>query len=204
MSAVHRVGSLFLLSAAALAVACAGSAPRETPAASASESAPSTQPAGLVARAELGPVGGSGVTGTVTFTAVGDGVRVEAHVNGLAPGDHGFHVHMYGDCSAPDGTSAGGHFNPMGVDHGALDAQPSHVGDLGNLRAGADGHAMSMFTTRKLSLGSGESDVLGRAVIVHAKADDLTSQPTGAAGPRVACGVILASDGSTAPVLRGS
>ncbi len=112
-------------------------------------------------------------------------------VTGLAPGTkHGFHVHEFGDCSAPDGTSAGGHFAPEAHPHGAPDPAAHHAGDLGNLEADAAGKATVNLLVPGLSLGSGARALLGRGVIVHAQADDLTTQPTGNAGGRIACGVI--------------
>ena len=138
--------------------------------------------------------GNSGVTGTVTFTQTAEGVRVEADVQGLTPGAHGFHVHEKGDLSKPDLTSAGGHFNPGGHRHAARDAAERHAGDLGNLEAGTDGHATASFVDRELQL-SGPHSIIGRSVIVHAKADDLKSQPSSDAGARVAGGVIGIVDG---------
>lgn len=135
------------------------------------------------------PTAGNTAHGTVTFSAVEGGVRITAHLEGLSPGEHGFHVHQYGDCSAPDGTSAGGHFNPAGVAHGGPEAATRHVGDLGNVTANAQGVADYDRVDHVVAL-SGTNDVIGHAVIVHAGKDDLTSQPTGAAGARVACGVI--------------
>ena len=132
---------------------------------------------------------GNKVHGMVTFTQDGDKVKVVAHIEGLTPGKHGFHIHEFGDCSAKDGASAGGHFNPAAMAHGAQNASPRHVGDLGNIEAGADGMAMVDFTDSVLKL-DGPSSIIGRGVIVHANADDLKTQPTGNAGGRQACGVI--------------
>lgn len=140
--------------------------------------------------AELSPTEGHAVRGTVHFEPAAGGVRVRAEVSGLAGGRHGFHVHEVGDCSAPDASSAGGHFDPAGAPHAGPDAAKRHVGDLGNLEAGSDGIARYDRVDAMLSL-SGADGILGRAVVVHAGADDLTSQPSGAAGPRVACGVIV-------------
>jgi Cu-Zn family superoxide dismutase len=98
-------------------------------------------------------------------------------------------VHELGDCTAPDGTSAGGHFNPEGMPHGAPADAQRHVGDLGNLTADDSGMAHYERTDDVIAL-SGDHSIVGRGIIVHAGADDLTSQPTGAAGARVACGVI--------------
>ena len=137
----------------------------------------------------LQPTEGNSVSGTVTFTQSDSGMVVTADVKGLKPGKHGFHIHQFGDLSAADGTSAGGHFNPEKMDHGAPHAGMSHVGDMGNLEAGADGTATYNVTYPKMTF-SGSESILGRGIIVHADEDDLVSQPTGAAGKRVAIGVI--------------
>lgn len=139
--------------------------------------------------AVLHPTEGSSVRGVIYFTRTEGKVAVTGDVNGLTPGLHGFHVHELGDCSAPDGTSAGGHFNPENKKHGAPAELERHVGDLGNLEADANGRAFYNWQDPLLVL-SGPNSIIGRAVIVHAGADDLTSQPTGAAGGRAACGVI--------------
>ncbi len=127
--------------------------------------------------------------GTVTFTKTDDAVQVVADVTGLTPGEHGFHIHEFGDCSATDATSAGGHFNPTHKPHGAPDAAERHVGDLGNLEADASGKAHLEWKDKVMKL-TGEDSIVGHAMIVHQKADDLKTQPTGNAGGRVACGVI--------------
>lgn len=137
----------------------------------------------------LHPTDGNDVSGIVTFTKTAEGIKVAADVKGLTPGKHGFHIHEYGDCSAPDAGSAGGHFNPEGMDHGSPTDQKRHIGDLGNLEADEEGNAYYERTDTFLAL-SGPHSIIGRAVIVHAEEDDLTTQPTGAAGARVACGVI--------------
>ncbi len=150
---------------------------------------PETMKEITTAVAVLHPKGGSDVHGRVTFLKVPDGIKIIADIEGLTPGKHGFHIHEYGDCSAPDGTSAGGHFNPEDVPHGApVDAQP-HVGDLGNLIADSEGRAHYEMTGDHLSF-LGSHSIIGLSVIVHAGEDDLVSQPTGNAGSRVACGVI--------------
>ena len=136
--------------------------------------------------AVLTPTAGSKVTGTVTFTKSGDGVQVVANVAGLKPGKHGFHIHEFGDCSAPDATSAGGHFNPTNDPHAGHDADERHMGDLGNIEADASGKAQLKLTDKKIKLDA----IIGKAVIVHEKADDLKTQPTGDAGGRLVCGVI--------------
>lgn len=139
--------------------------------------------------ATLAPTQGNKVTGTVAFVREPNGIRVTARIQSLAEGDHGFHVHEKGDCSAPDGSSAGGHFNPTNLPHAGRDAQKRHVGDLGNLTADANGVASVNFVDSHLEL-SGPNSIIGKAVIVHAGPDDFTSQPSGNAGGRVACGVI--------------
>jgi Cu-Zn family superoxide dismutase len=130
------------------------------------------------------------VKGTVEFKQTDDGVEVTANIEGLKKGDHGFHIHEKGDCSAPDATSAGGHFNPSKHKHGAPDAAEHHEGDLGNLTAGADGKATKTFTMKGITLDEGETSIVGKGFIIHEKADDMKTQPTGNAGARVACGVI--------------
>lgn len=139
--------------------------------------------------AVLAPASGSSVAGTVTFTKVDGGVKIVADVTGLIPGEHGFHIHEFGDCSAPDATSAGGHFNPHKMAHGAPDASPRHAGDFGNLVADESGKAHYERVDSVIAL-DGTDSILGHAVIVHEKVDDLKSQPTGNAGGRIACGVI--------------
>jgi superoxide dismutase, Cu-Zn family len=143
------------------------------------------------ATAILAPTKGNQVSGTIHFTQKGDVVLVEARVSGLKPDSlHGFHVHEKGDCSAPDASSAGGHFNPGGMAHGAPHAEQRHGGDLGNLVADAGGSAQMRIEVRGITLGADANSVVGRAVIVHADPDDLKSQPTGNAGARIACGLI--------------
>lgn len=151
-----------------------------------------TDEAALLAATVLEPTEGNQVTGTVNFVEAPDGIRVQATVEGLEPNTtHGFHIHEEGDCSAPDASSAGGHFNPTDDPHGGPDdpADERHVGDLGNLESNADGVATYDRVDELLTV-DGNTSILGRGVIVHAGADDLESQPTGDAGARLACGVI--------------
>jgi len=139
------------------------------------------------------PTEGNTAHGTVLFTREGDGVRVHADIRGLqSNGTHAIHVHEYGDCSAADGTSAGGHYNPEGHDHALpSETMKRHAGDFGNLIADGDGHATLDLRVSNISVARGKNPVLGYAVIVHADADKgQTEQPTGAAGPRIGCGVI--------------
>jgi Cu-Zn family superoxide dismutase len=141
--------------------------------------------------AVLYPTDGNRVYGVVTFTKGRDGVKVAADIEGLSPGEHGFHIHDLGDCTAPDGNSAGGHFNPEGTPHGAqtAPAKNRHVGDLGNVTAQTNGKAHLDLVDPLLAF-EGANSIIGRGIIVHADKDDLTSQPTGAAGSRSACGVV--------------
>ena len=137
----------------------------------------------------LHPTKGNDVQGTVTFTKVDNGIRVVADIKNLKPGSHGFHVHEYGDCSAEDGTSTGGHFNPHTMPHSGPNADQRHVGDLGNIVADESGQAKLDVVDSHLSF-EGPASIIGRAIIIHAGEDDLKTQPTGNAGGRVACGVI--------------
>ena len=144
----------------------------------------------LKAVAVIHSTAGNKVSGTVTFTEVADGVQVQAELAGLTPGKHGFHIHEFGDCSAADLSSAGGHFNPTNQPHGAPDAESRHVGDMGNIEADASGAAKLEYLDHHMSLANDESSIIGRSVVVHAKADDLKSQPAGNSGARIGCGVI--------------
>ena len=142
------------------------------------------------AEARLAPTAGNNVSGTVSFAQVGDKVRIIAEITGLTPGAHGFHVHDKGDCSAPDATSAGGHFNPAAKPHGHPDHAEHHAGDLPQLLADAAGVARLTAYSNAISISGGAGGIIGRSVVVHAAADDFKSQPAGNSGARVACGVI--------------
>ena len=147
-------------------------------------------PAKPVAQATLESRSGSQVKGVVSFYRSGDATLVQADVTGLTPGEHGFHVHESGDCSAPDAASAKGHFNPHGMRHGHHHHAERHVGDLPNLVADAQGRAVYKAEVKGLSLAAGADGIVGRSVVVHADPDDYRSQPAGNSGRRVACGVI--------------
>ena len=148
---------------------------------------------GPAAVAKLESTKGNTATGTVTFTQVGDKVRVEANVSGLKPGgEHGFHIHEKGDCSSGDGMSTGGHFNPLGKAHGPHDGAERHAGDLPVLKADAAGNAKLSVMMDVISVSPGATSVVGRGMIVHRDPDDYKTQPTGNAGPRIACAVIQA------------
>ena len=145
------------------------------------------------ASATLAATAGNATTGSVAFTQNGDRVRVLAKVGGLPPGTHGFHIHEKGDCSAPDGMSAGGHFNPTGKAHGNPAAGEHHGGDIPMLEADASGNATLDVTLDTITLGGDANTIVGRAIVVHKDADDYKTQPTGNSGARVACGVIAAA-----------
>ena len=157
---------------------------------------------GTVAVAAVQPLGASTVKGLVLFTPLNHGVEISADVTGLTPGKHGFHIHEFGDCSATDGNSAGPHFNPEGMPHGAPGSAASHAGDYGNLEADAAGHATLKFVSHRITLDQSSTGILGRSVIVHEKADDLATQPTGAAGGRIGCGVIVVEGANTTPITK--
>lgn len=189
---MNRPLALVLTLLGAAALACAPKPePVPEPAPAAPAPAPVTPaPVAVVAHAVL--QSGSGVGGTVTFTEQGGSVTVEAHLTGVTAGDHGFHVHETGDCSTADYKSAGGHFNPTAAPHGAPSDASHHAGDLGNIAIAADGSGTLSISSAMLSVAAGPNSVMGKAVIVHEKADDMKTQPTGDAGGRIACGVIEA------------
>lgn len=140
------------------------------------------------AEALVKPTRGNTVNGQLSFMQAGDKVRVVGEFSGLTPGSHGFHLHEKGDCSAPDGSSAGGHFNPMASKHGHPEQGEHHAGDMPQLVADARGVAKITVFLDGVKL----RDLLGLSVIVHADADDFRTQPAGNAGPRQACGIVLA------------
>ena len=154
----------------------------------------SAQKARPTAVAVLSPAQGQKVAGQVSFTEQTEGVRVTAVITGLTPGPHGFHIHEKGDCSAAGFSSAGGHFNPTAKKHGAPTDQEQHLGDLGNLEANQQGEARYERVVNWLTF-KGTNSFIGKAVIVHEKADDFKTQPTGNAGGRLACAVIQHTPG---------
>ena len=145
------------------------------------------------AYANLKPTRGNTAVGTVTFLNSANGVDMQVLIRGLSPGAHGFHVHENGDCTSDDGSSAGGHYAPEGHSHGAPTDANRHTGDLGNVIANENGFVELTLTDRHLAL-TGPNSIIGRAIVVHGGADDLKSQPSGAAGPRVACGVVVPNE----------
>jgi Cu-Zn family superoxide dismutase len=144
-----------------------------------------------VAVAKLEPRSGSNVSGTVTFTQIGDVVRVTGEITGHTKGPKGLHIHEKGDCSDDKGMSTGGHFNPGKQTHGGPYEPVKHAGDLGNIVFNDQGVAKINFTVGDVSVSKDTPNgIIGRAVIVHAATDDMQTDPTGNAGGRVACGVI--------------
>lgn len=183
--------SLFLLICISLALIGCERIPQQTDVMTDVISAP----AGIRAIAIIGPTSGSIVTGTATFTQSGDQITILIDIQNATPGLHGVHIHETGDCSAPDGTSAGGHWNPTDVGHGKWGSDEFHLGDLGNITVGEDGTGSFELTTDLWEIGTGSDiDVVGTGLIVHADADDFTSQPSGNAGARIGCGVIVLSE----------
>ena len=185
--------------------ACAGSAPRAKPinggtimkqaltlsaCALLLSSCATMAPVGPSATAVVRPASGSQAHGTVKFTQVGTRVRVDAEIAALNAGLHGLHIHDKGDCTAPDATSAGPHFNPAGKKHGAPDAMEHHAGDLGNLKADEYGKATLTMMIDGVSVGKDGNGIVGRSVVVHADPDDLKTDPAGNSGARIGCGVI--------------
>lgn len=139
------------------------------------------------------PRSGSKLSGTVTFTQEDGEVMMKAELMGLSEGEHAIHLHENADCSADDGTSAGGHWNPTFEDHGKWGADEGyHKGDIGNFEADADGKATVTFSTDEWCIGCDDEkmNILNKSVIVHDGVDDFTSQPSGDAGTRIGCAEI--------------
>ena len=184
------VFTVIVLAGTLMLTGCGQKAPEE---AAAPPPAPAPEPEPRMAIASLQFTDAyPDASGSVVFTETDGGVEISAQINyggETRVGPHGFHLHETADCSAADFTSSGGHFNPAGVDHGAPDADPHHGGDFGNIEIGEDFSGSLEMTSSTLSF-DGANSVVGRAVILHAGEDDLTSQPTGAAGARDACGVV--------------
>lgn len=194
-----RITALLAFASVALLAGCANdnqTGPASSTAAASPASSPTASPAAADAsagaHAVLASASGSDVSGTLSFASTDQGVHITGRITGLKPDStHGFHIHEHGDCSTPDASSAGGHFNPAQQPHGHPGEGQRHAGDLPNQQANADGVATVDVLAHDVELGTGGStDILGDAIIVHAKPDDYTSQPSGDAGARIACGVI--------------
>lgn len=204
-----RLPSLLGVSSMLWALACGSSQqsgePAASPEAPASEAtaeapagdAPSAEAAGSSAAHPIDVVlqakSGSTLSGNATLTETAEGVKVELTIEHAPPGEHGAHVHEKGDCSAPDGSSAGGHFNPSSHPHALPSSDPRHLGDLGNIEVGADGTGKIEIVAPGANLKDGDpNSFVGKAIIVHEKQDD-GGQPTGNAGGRIGCGEIKSS-----------
>ena len=196
--------SRWLAGVATLALAGCASMPASDSAAARSPAATTRAPSAAMATTSsvpqasvtLAPASGSLVSGRLLLRPMGDGVHLSGEIGGLTRnGIHAIHIHEHGDCSAADASSAGGHFNPTGAPHGKVGAGAHHAGDMDNIVANASGVATVNVHARGVVLGGGAAnDAIGRAVVVHAQRDDYSSQPSGDAGARVACGVIRAQD----------
>lgn len=139
------------------------------------------------------PKSGSNATGTATFTESDGKVTFTAKISGLAPGVHAIHIHEKADCSAADASSAGGHWNPTFKKHGRWGDGECHKGDIGNFPVDASGNGTITMSTDEWCIGCGDQtkDIIGKGLIVHEKADDFVTQPTGNAGGRMACSAII-------------
>lgn len=146
-----------------------------------------------VVKIDLEPRSNSTVSGTATFTEKNGKVMFEAKLKGLTPGTHAIHIHEKADCSASDASSAGGHWNPTFKKHGKWGVAEYHKGDIGNFNADDNGEAIITLKTDEWCIGCGDKtkDILGKGLIVHEKADDYVTQPSGNAGGRVACAGII-------------
>jgi len=139
----------------------------------------------------INPKSDSTVAGSAIFISEGGVITLQVNLEQTPPGEHALHIHEVGNCDSPDGSSAGDHFNPTAEAHGQWGVSPHHLGDIGNVLVGEDGKGSLTLATDLWSMGTGASnDILERSVIVHASADDMKTQPTGAAGGRIGCGVI--------------
>jgi|LNFM01.2.fsa_nt_gb Cu-Zn family superoxide dismutase len=186
---MHR--SIVGFALAVLALSCTKSATTTTPSDGPQAPEGTHENPAKGARAELQSPGG--IVGTLVFRETSEGLAVDGSITGLTPGAHGFHVHDVGECAAPTFESAGPHFDPTKAPHAGPTAASHHLGDLGNIDADEAGRAEVHAVASELSLDAAASgSILGRSIVVHAKADDMQTQPSGDSGDRIACGVIVA------------
>jgi len=189
---------LLLASILVLGVSCKQNAKKENSTATDSTAteaaAPEKKPEVKKVKVAMESKSDSNVSGNVVFKEENGKVTMTAVFDGLNPGDHAIHLHEKADCSAADGSSAGGHWNPTFEKHGKWgDAEGYHKGDIGNFSADENGNGTITFETDQWCIGCGDEkkDILGKAVIVHQGTDDFTSQPSGAAGSRISCGGVI-------------
>lgn len=185
--------AILIIAGFACGIALAADPPNPNAAPSKSVATPPEAQTPVGANAPLEPTKGNKARGNLSLNTDRGGVGIAGTIEGLQPNsEHGFHIHEKGDCSAPDASSAGGHFNPTNQPHGNPKAEGArHFGDMMNLRSDAKGVAkVNVFLDRATLHTSEPTNLVGKAIVVHQKPDDYTSQPSGNSGDRVACGVI--------------
>jgi Cu-Zn family superoxide dismutase len=188
----NRILWLLAMVALVATVACGPAEEDKTEKVTAADGETEVETGGNYAEAMIDPLGDHQATGMAIFSEKAGEITLQLDISKATPGVHAAHIHENGDCSAPDGSSAGGHWNPTEMDHGKWGEAPFHLGDLGNIEVGADGNGSLSLTTDRWTMGTSEpNDIVGHAIIIHVKEDDFTTQPTGAAGGRIACGVIV-------------
>jgi len=150
-------------------------------------------PGEKTATAKIFSKNGSGITGEVVFKEVKGAIKIEANIFEVGIGPVAIHIHSLGDCSSDDGKSSGGHWNPTGEDHGKWGEAMFHSGDIGNIEVDGFGVGKVVLADGygRWSIGGPlKTDIIGKAIVVHVGMDDMVSQPSGAAGRRIGCGVI--------------